>query len=279
LRARSTLHRRESALRQTRHPHPPLGDLRHFRRWREALEGKTSFRACRSFIAPMSKRQLRAVHSVMTSRRGRSGDFTYRPHADADGGAHPCRHARAWKNAGGHVRSDACRPRSRRAQRRRACPARSRARVADVGRFRRVSRGLGDFAIAKRSTMRKVRVAARRDGVRGGLSPAAIHETGRRIYLPRGATPREGADHRTDCVARGQSPADYVFNLAALRQAYPIKRQTSVQRTQAPEEPLALDPLENTIRRVRTTASRKERSFAHGLTPSCIDEGDLRLVL
>jgi len=28
-----------------------------------------------------------------------------------------------------------------------------------------------------------------------------------------------------------------------------------------------------------TTAMRKERSFAHGLTRSCIDEGDLRLVL
>ena len=180
-------------LRQTRHQHPPLGDLRHFRRWREALEGKTSFRACRSFIAPMSKRQLRAVHSVMTSRRGRSGDFTYRPHADADGGAHPCRHARAWKNAGGHVRSDACRPRSRRAQRRRACPARSRARVADVGRFRRVSRGLGDFAIAKRSTMRKVRVAARRDGVRGGLSPAAIHETGRPNLSPKRSDAQGGS--------------------------------------------------------------------------------------
>ena len=43
------------------------------------------------------------------------------------------------------------------------------------------------------------------------------------------------------------------INLAALHPAYPIKRRTSAERTEAsperrhPEEPLALDPLENDI--------------------------------
>jgi hypothetical protein len=55
----------------------------------------------------------------------------------------------------------------------------------------------------------------------------------------------------------GQPLADCDFNLAALHPAYPIKRRTSAERTQAsperrhPEEPLALDPLENNIRNKR----------------------------
>ena len=69
------------------------------------------------------------------------------------------------------------------------------------------------FAIAKRSTMRKAkgrsgspprdhhaRDAARRDRVRVSLG-LTIHETGGRIQLPRGATPREGADDGADSVA------------------------------------------------------------------------------
>ena len=46
-------------------------------------------------------------HSVVGSRRGRSRDFTHRPHADADRGPHPCWHARAWQSARVHVRIDA----------------------------------------------------------------------------------------------------------------------------------------------------------------------------
>ena len=52
----------------------------------------------------------------------------------------------------------------------------------------------------------------------------------------------------------GQPLADCDFNLAALHPAYPIKRRTSAERTQAspvrrhPEESPALDPLENSIR-------------------------------
>jgi hypothetical protein len=52
----------------------------------------------------------------------------------------------------------------------------------------------------------------------------------------------------------GQPLADCDFNRAALHPAYPIKRRTSAQRTQAsperrhPEESPALDPLENSIR-------------------------------
>jgi len=55
----------------------------------------------------------------------------------------------------------------------------------------------------------------------------------------------------------GQPLADCDFNRAALHPAYPIKRRTSAQRTQAsperrhPEESPALDPLENSIRRKR----------------------------
>ena len=56
--------------------------------------------------------------------------------------------------------------------------------------------------------------------------------------------PEGGGDDGADFVACGQRLAACVFNLAALHPAYPIKRRTSVQRTQAtrrhPEEPLAL---------------------------------------
>ena len=65
-------------------------------------------------------------------------------HADADRGPHPCRHARVWENARGHVRIDARRPCARRAERVRTRPPRARARPAHVARVRRVSRGLGD---------------------------------------------------------------------------------------------------------------------------------------
>jgi hypothetical protein len=57
--------------------------------------------------------------------------------------------------------------------------------------------------------------------------------------------------------------ADCDFNRAALHPAYPIKRGTSAQRTQAsperrhPEEPLALDPLENSIRRFETLMEKR----------------------
>ena len=56
----------------------------------------------------------------------------------------------------------------------------------------------------------------------------------------------------------GQPLADCDFNLAALHPAYPIKRRTSAERTQAsperrhPEEFAALDPLENNIRKYRS---------------------------
>jgi hypothetical protein len=71
----------------------------------------------------------------------------------------------------------------------------------------------------------------------------------------------------------GQPLADCDFNLAALHPADPIKRRTSAERTQAsperrhPEEPLALDPLENAIRRFETSLKRLKcansgRSFA-----------------
>ena len=67
----------------------------------------------------------------------------------------------------------------------------------------------------------------------------------------------------------GQPLADCDFNLAALHPAYPIKRRTSAERTQAsperrhPEESAALDPLKNNI--------RKDRSFADGWRTGQID--------
>ena len=64
----------------------------------------------------------------------------------------------------------------------------------------------------------------------------------------------------------GQPLADCDFNRAALHPAYPIKRRTSAERTQAsperrhPEESPALDPLENNIRRFQPAGARKPRS-------------------
>ena len=122
------------------------------------------------------------------------------------------------------------------------------------------------FAIAKRSTMRKARVAlARRlaiimhamlrDGTEFAvrLSPAS-HETGGQSSSQEERRPREGADNGANFVARGQPMADCDFNQAALHPAYPIKCRTSTQRTQAPESvdtrrAPALDPLENNIRK------------------------------
>ena len=95
------------------------------------------------------------------------------------------------------------------------------------------------------------RDAARRDRVRVRLSPAS-HETGGRIQLPSGATPKGGSRRRRGLCSRGQPLADCDFNRAALHPAYPIKCRTSTQRTQAPEsvdtpKSSALDPLENAI--------------------------------
>ena len=103
------------------------------------------------------------------------------------------------------------------------------------------------FAIAKRSTMRKARVAlARRLAIimhamlRDGTEFVASlsHQSTRQETASSSREerrPREGADDGADCVARGQSLADCDFNLAALHPAYPIKCRTSTQRTQAPE--------------------------------------------
>ena len=76
--------------------------------------------------------------------------------------------------------------------------------------------------------------AARRDRVRIGLSTR--NETGGQIPAPQEERrPREGADDGADFVARGHPMTDCDFSRAALRPAYPIKRRTSTQRTQAPE--------------------------------------------
>jgi hypothetical protein len=69
-----------------------------------------------------------------------------------------------------------------------------------------------------------------------------------------------------DFVARGQSMTDCDFNRAALHPADPIECRTSTQRTQAPESvdtrrAFRLDPLENNIRRLQPSGSRKYRPF------------------
>ena len=71
-----------------------------------------------------------------------------------------------------------------------------------------------------------------------------------------------------DCVAGANPLADCDFNRAALHPAYPIKCQTSTQRTQAPESvdtqrASALDPLENNIPRYETF-NRSGRTFEPG---------------
>ena len=76
---------------------------------------------------PRRRRDGLSGDCVVASRRSRSRDFAHRPHADADRGPHPCRHARVGKNARGHVRIDAWRPRARRAERLRTRPPRARA--------------------------------------------------------------------------------------------------------------------------------------------------------
>jgi Transposase IS116/IS110/IS902 family len=102
------------------------------------------------------------------------------------------------------------------------------------------------FAIARRSTMFKARVAlARRlaiimhamlrDGTSSSSPKPASHETGGRIQLPSGATPQGGSRRRRGLCSRGQPLADCDFNRAALHPADPIKCRTSTQRTQAPE--------------------------------------------
>jgi hypothetical protein len=59
---------------------------------------------------------------------------------------------------------------------------------------------------------------------------------------------------------------DCDFNRAALHPAYPIKRRTSTQRTQAPESvdtrrAFALDPLENNIRPLATFRATRSDLF------------------
>ena len=76
------------------------------------------------------------------------------------------------------------------------------------------------------------RDAARRNGVRIGLSPQATRQEAE-IQLPRGATPKGGSRRRRGLCSRGQPLADCDFNRAALHPAYPIKCRTSTQRTQA----------------------------------------------
>jgi hypothetical protein len=104
------------------------------------------------------------------------------------------------------------------------------------------------FAIAKRSTMRKARVAlARRLAIimhamcgtkpsshRPRRFPPISLRTGGRIELPQGVTPEGGSRRRRGLCCSGKLPADCAFNRAALNPAYPIKRQPSETQEEHP---------------------------------------------
>jgi hypothetical protein len=92
------------------------------------------------------------------------------------------------------------------------------------------------FAIARRSTMRKARIAlARRLAIimhamlrnETEFAPALGHQSTRQETASssrRERRPREGADDGADSVASGKTMADCDFNQAAPHPAYPIKR-------------------------------------------------------
>jgi hypothetical protein len=98
------------------------------------------------------------------------------------------------------------------------------------------------FSIARRSSMRKARIAVARrlaivmhamlpDGTEFLDLPSMRQETASSSRKER--RPREGADDGADFVGSGQS-ADCVFNLAALHPAYPIKRQRARRERRHP---------------------------------------------
>jgi hypothetical protein len=129
--------------------------------------------------------------------------------------------------------------------------------------------------IARRSTMRKARVAlARRlaiiihamlrdgDGVRINLSPGNPRDR-RQNPAPNERRPREGADDGADSVA---GPTAGRLRLQPSRPAASLAHQApnehaenqGTQKRRHPEEPSsALDPLESSIRRVRPFLARK----------------------
>jgi hypothetical protein len=135
---------------------------------------------------------------------------------------------RARKN---QVRTSVLSPRPRRRQ------APNRAKVgSDQGLGLRNRQAINDAQSASRSGSSPrdhyARDAARRNGVRTGLSPQSTKQEAESSSQEE-RRPREGADDGADSVACGQPLADCGFNLAALHPAYPIKCRTSTQRTQA----------------------------------------------
>ena len=123
------------------------------------------------------------------------------------------------------------------------------------------------YAIAKRSTMRKARVALAR---RLAIIMHAICETGRSSHPPKPA-PRDRrpnrAPARSDALGREQTTTRILlhgpnagrlrFQPSALHPAYPISAERARRERRHPEsvgqpkEPLALDILGNGIRKQR----------------------------
>jgi hypothetical protein len=112
-----------------------------------------------------------------------------------------------------------------------------------------------EAAIARRSTMRKARVAlARRLAIimhamlrnETEFAPGLGHQSTRQETASssrKERRPREGADGGADCVACGQPMTDCDFNLAALHPATPLSAGERAENTGIPR----LDPLENGI--------------------------------
>jgi hypothetical protein len=120
------------------------------------------------------------------------------------------------------------------------------------------------FAIARRSTMRKARVAlARRLAIimhamlrnETEFAPAQGRQPTRQETASssrKERRPREGADDGADSVACGQPTTDCDFNQAALHPGYPIKRRQARRERRHPKaskpgRTSPLDPLENDI--------------------------------
>ena len=132
------------------------------------------------------------------------------------------------------------------------------------------------FAIARRSTMRKARVALarrlatmlvhamlrRRNGVRVGVSPRNPPDRRPHPAPAEERRPREGADDGADCVACGQSTGRLRFQPSRPAPSLPHQvpnehaENTGTRKRRPPGRASALDPVENSIRRLQPSGER-----------------------
>ena len=125
----------------------------------------------------------------------------------------------------------------------------------------------------------KADAGAARGGNAPGLKERRQWKRTNSLAQPMTFPPTNPASRRSgdgaDCVACGQPPADGVFNLAALRPAYPIKRQRARREhrhptASKPGEAPALGALENTIRPKHSLAGAESMQSPEGalISPS-----------